>query len=205
MPRLALASGNPHKVRELKVLLAPMGWDLVPLDSVSGYIAPEETGTTFSANAVLKARALANHLGIPALADDSGLEVDALGGAPGVYSARYCGHHGDDLANNQKLLVALSQTPDEGRTARYRCAIAVALPMGACTVVEGACEGRILRTFRGKGGFGYDPLFELPDGSGRTMAEIGMEEKNNFSHRSRALEEVVPALRALLAAAADDQ
>lgn len=187
MPRiLVLATRNPGKLREMQAILAPLGFDL---RSVAGFPAVpeiEETGETFEANARLKALAVARATGEWALADDSGIEVDALGGRPGVRSARYAGEPGSDAANNQKLLEELKGTPPVQRTARYRAVIAVADPARILCTAEGACEGRIQDEPRGTGGFGYDPHFLLPE-LGLTMAELPAEEKNRISHRGKAL------------------
>ncbi|MFO1489584.1 MAG: RdgB/HAM1 family non-canonical purine NTP pyrophosphatase [Kiritimatiellia bacterium] len=185
--RIIIASGNPHKIKEIQSLLFRAGVEwLTPADA-PGAPEPEETGATFAENAAIKARALAAHAGCPALADDSGLEVDALDGAPGVRSARYAGRHGDDAANNRLLLEKLRG--GRNRRARFRCALALAAPDGTILATAGgACEGTIATEARGASGFGYDPLF-IPDGHTRTFAELGAEVKNRLSHRARALEE----------------
>lgn len=191
MSDLMLATGNPGKVRELRDLLAlhldltsaalltPRDWP-APLPDVA------ETGATFAENARLKAEALAAATGLPALADDSGLCVDALGGAPGLYSARWAGAGASDADRNTKLLLALADVPPERRTAHFICAIALALPSGRTVLAEGVCAGLILDTPCGADGFGYDPLFLLP-AVGRTMAELTAEEKNRLSHRALAI------------------
>jgi XTP/dITP diphosphohydrolase len=193
--KLVLATGNPGKLREFRALLA--GLAFAPLAQADlGIEPPEETGTSFLANALLKARHAAQAGGIPAIADDSGLEVDALGGAPGVYSARYAGPGADDAANNTKLLAALENIPASQRTARYRCALAYIDPATQCELTaEGVWEGIILDAPRGAGGFGYDPYFWLPDLQ-LTAAELDPREKNQRSHRGLALR----ALRQQLAA-----
>lgn len=198
-PTLVLATTNPGKIREFHRLLTAAGLPLqiIGLDAV-GLTAPPETGTTFAANAILKARNAATLSGLPALADDSGLAVDALDGAPGVYSARYAGEDADDEANRQLLIAALAAVPEAARTGRFVCAIALARPDGAVAVVEAACEGHLLTTPRGTNGFGYDPLFALPD-RGVTMAELSMDEKNAISHRAQAVARAVPMLRRLFA------
>lgn len=181
--KLLVATRNQGKILELRRMLGEH--ELVGL----GDDAPEveETGETFEANAVLKARAYAAHTGLPTLADDSGLEVDALGGAPGVHSARYAGVHGDDEANNDKLIEALSDVPDADRGGRFVCALAFVDPSdGTTNVVRGVIEGSLLRAPRGEGGFGYDPLF-LPLGETRTTAEMPASEKNQISHRAKAV------------------
>ncbi|MEZ5564119.1 MAG: RdgB/HAM1 family non-canonical purine NTP pyrophosphatase [Gammaproteobacteria bacterium] len=194
MAELVLASSNAGKLRELQHLLGS-AW-CVRLQTEFGIQSIEETGTTFVANALLKARHAARIAGLPALADDSGLEVDALGGAPGVHSARYAGPAADDEANNRKLLAALIGVPAVRRTARYRCALIWVDPddHGSMLTAEGAWEGVILDQPRGTGGFGYDPLF-LDPVSGLSAAELDPEAKNRRSHRGQALRR----LQALLA------
>ncbi len=196
---IVLATANPGKIREFARLLAEGGLPLrtLGLDEV-GLEAPPETGATFAANAILKARHAASHSGLPALADDSGLEVDALGGAPGVRSARYAGEPADEAANRRRLIAALADVPEAARGGRFRCAIAIALPNGTVEVVEAACEGTVLTTPRGAGGFGYDPLF-LVAGQGATLAEMSLAEKNAISHRARATALALPLLRRMLA------
>ena len=190
--RLAFASGNRHKVAEIAAMLAPRGWEVVPLT-----LTVDEDAPTFAGNAEKKARAAQAQSGLPSLADDSGLEVDALDGAPGVRSARWAGAHGDDAANNAKLLAELDGVPAARRTARFRCALVFLDGDGARVVAEGACEGRIGESARGDGGFGYDPLFLVDgDAAGRTMAELSPDEKNRISHRARALEALLRALDA---------
>jgi XTP/dITP diphosphohydrolase len=202
---LVVATTNPGKVRELRALLSDLPVWLVGMDEV-GLSAPAETGATFAANAILKARHAADASGLLALADDSGLEVDGLGGAPGVHSARYAGDGAGDEANRRRLIRALRDLPPAARTGRFRCAIAIAqpAPTGAgageatVTVVEGTCEGLLQTEPRGDRGFGYDPLFLLPE-RGLTMAELPDAEKNVVSHRARALALALPVLRRLLA------
>jgi XTP/dITP diphosphohydrolase len=190
--RLCFASGNKHKVAEIAAMLRPRGWEVEPL-----VLTVEEDAPTFAGNAEKKARAALAQSGLPSLADDSGLEVDALDGAPGVLSARYAGEPCDDGANNRKLLGALAGVPDERRTARFRCALVFVGGDGTRLVAEGTCEGRIGHAPRGTGGFGYDPLFLIEgDARGRTMAELASDEKNRISHRARALEALARALAA---------
>ncbi len=186
VPELVLASGNAGKVREFQALLGG-SWRVRP-QSEFGVTPVEETGATFLANALLKARHAAGIAGLPALADDSGLEVDALGGAPGVHSARYAGEGSSDAANNARLLAALEGVPDARRTARYRCVLVWIRGPDDDTplVAEGAWEGRILSAPRGLGGFGYDPLF-LDPVPGLTAAELAPAAKNARSHRGLAL------------------
>ncbi len=184
--KLLIATRNPHKLEEIREI-----FDLPGLDIVSALDYPEipdvvEDGETLEANAVKKAVTLALATGLHALADDTGLEVDALHGAPGVYSARYAGEHADYAANNRKLLAALNET--DNRNAQFRCVIALAEPDGRAQYVEGVCRGAIARAPRGENGFGYDPLF-VPEGHERTFAELASAEKHRLSHRGRALTE----------------
>ncbi len=185
MPKLVLASKNKGKLRELQELLRGTGWETVSLAMFPAMPPVVEDGATFAENAVKKAQATSAFTGEWALADDSGLEVDALNGAPGVYSARFAGEHGDDAANNRRLLRELAGVPFAERTARFRCVMALASPMGRVWTTEGTCEGRIGFEPRGENGFGYDPLFVLA--SGQTMAELPETEKNRISHRARAM------------------
>lgn len=188
--KLVLASSNQGKLAELRYILEPLGWQLTPQSEFNVSDA-DETGLSFIENAILKARHAAKLAGLPALADDSGLEVDALNGAPGIYSSRYAGEHGDDAANNAKLLSALAGIPDEQRTARFRCVIAVVKHAAdpAPMIAQGVWEGRILHEVRGQQGFGYDPLFWL-DAVNKSSAELNKEEKNRISHRAKALAEL---------------
>jgi XTP/dITP diphosphohydrolase len=188
--KIAFASGNAHKVAEIAALLGPHDFEVAPLR-----LTVDEDAPTFAGNAEKKARAALAATGLPSLADDSGLEVDALDGAPGVRSARYAGDGHDDAANNRKLLAALAEVPDERRTARFRCALCFAAPDGSVLVREGTCEGAIARAPRGTGGFGYDPLF-LVAGTPFTMAELSADEKNRVSHRARAMALMAEALAA---------
>jgi len=193
-PRVVLASGNAGKLREFSELLGPSGFELVR-QSEFGITPPPETGTTFLENALIKARNAAQLSGLPAIADDSGIEVDALGGAPGVFSARFEGEDASDEANLAKLLAALEGLPPEKRTARYRCVIVfVDSALDARPLVgEGAWEGRIIAARRGTGGFGYDPSF-VPVGETRTVAEMPAAEKNLQSHRGQAMREFLAQL-----------
>lgn len=194
--RVVVASRNRHKLREIGVLLADAGlaWDLVSVDAVAPQCALVEDEPSFEGNALSKARQAAAASGLPALADDSGIEVDALHGDPGVYSARWSGEPCDDARNNQKMLRELAGVATEKRTARYRCAAAFVEPARGLELVRtGACEGRLLESARGAGGFGYDPLFFI-ESLGRTMAEIPLEEKNRLSHRAAAFRQLARAL-----------
>ena len=199
--KLLIATRNRHKFHEIQAILAGHG---VTCHDLRDYPeAPEvvEDGDTFEANAIKKAVTLARVLGVWTLADDSGLEVEALKGAPGVWSARYAGEPCDDAANNRKLLGALAMASD--RRARFRCAIALSDPNGNARTVSGACPGRILAAARGGGGFGYDPLF-VPDGHERTFAELDSATKNRISHRARALQAAVAAWAGLLEGGPDE-
>lgn len=191
--RVVLASNNAGKLRELADLLSDAGIELVAQGDL-GINAAAETAPTFIENALIKARQAAGEAGLPAIADDSGLEVDALSGAPGVYSARFAGEPSDDAANNAKLLEQLKDVPAAERRARFRAVLVYlrAVDDPAPIIAEGIWEGRIAVEPRGDGGFGYDPLFELPDG--RTSAELPAAEKGRLSHRGQAL----AALRAKL-------
>lgn len=194
MGRIVLATGNAGKLRELAELLAVRGLEAVP-QARFGIEPPAEDGTTFVANALLKARHAARLSGLPAIADDSGLEVDALGGAPGVRSARWAGEGCSDEDNNRRLLAELALVPAGSRGARYRCAMVFVRHADdpAPVVCEAAWEGSIGTAPRGGGGFGYDPLFEVA-GTGQTAAELSAESKNRTSHRGRALRALVAAL-----------
>ncbi len=183
--RLVLATRNRGKVNELAELLSPLGVEVLSLDNFPGVPEVEEDGDTFKANALKKALTVSLHTGEIALADDSGLEVDYLGGAPGVHSARFAGAGRDDMENNEKLLRLMKNVPPEKRTARFKCVVALTTPGGRTYTTEGACEGIIGSAPRGDGGFGYDPLFVVPE-FGRTFAELDMETKNRISHRGRA-------------------
>ncbi|MCA1808976.1 MAG: XTP/dITP diphosphatase [Lentisphaerae bacterium] len=182
--KLILATRNHHKLREIRKMLDLAELELVSLDHYADVPEVVEDGATFAANAVKKAVTVALYLQVWAMADDSGLEVDALAGAPGVQSARYAGTHGDDAANNRKLLQDL--TGAVSRTARFRCVVALASPQGRAQIVDGVCEGIILEDCRGTGGFGYDPLFS-PQGQTLAFAEMSGELKNSISHRAKAM------------------
>jgi XTP/dITP diphosphohydrolase len=184
---LLLGTHNPGKVREITRILADTGWSLCSLQEFPNVEAAEENGDTYSENAVAKARAYAAATDLWTLADDSGLEVAALGGAPGVVSARYAGDHASDADRRQLLLSELAKTSDKNRRARFVSAVAIANEKGAVlNVAEGICEGTIILAPRGSGGFGYDPLF-MPDGYDQTFAELSEEIKNRISHRAGAL------------------
>jgi XTP/dITP diphosphohydrolase len=202
---VVLATRNAGKVEELRRIVADAGLDveLVGADAFASLPDVAETGTTFAANALLKARAVAAYTGLPAIADDSGLCVDALNGMPGILSARWAGRHGADDENLDLLLAQLDEVPDERRGAHFFCAAAVAMPPGRhgepgeVRVVEGQVDGSLLRARRGTGGFGYDPIF-LPYGSARTTAEMPAAEKDAISHRGQAFRGLAPVLAELL-------
>jgi XTP/dITP diphosphohydrolase len=192
--RVLLATKNPGKVRELARILAPWGLEL---EGVS-YDPGPETGATFAENALAKAREGVAHTGLPTVADDSGLTADALNGMPGIFSARWAGRHGDDVANLELLLGQLADVPDERRGAAFVCAAAYALPDGRSEVVLGEMRGTIIRAPRGTNGFGYDPVF-VPDGHDVTSAELDPDEKDALSHRGQAFRALAPLLAAALA------
>jgi XTP/dITP diphosphohydrolase len=197
--RLVLATANPHKVIELSRILAASHVDvaLASLTEFPGAPAVAETGATFAENALLKAHAIAQFTGLPAVADDSGLCVDALNGMPGVLSARWSGKHGDDAANLQLLLAQIADVPDDRRGAQFVCAATLAVPDGREQVSEGRVTGQLIREPRGSNGFGYDPIF-VPDSADITTAEMDPADKDRISHRGKALRGLVPAIAALL-------
>lgn len=193
--QVVFASSNVGKTREVAAQLSGLGIELLPQSQFD--IQPvEETGLSFVENAILKARHASRISGLPAIADDSGIEVDALQGAPGVHSARYSGADADDAANNAQLLQALDSVPDSKRTARYQCVMVYLRHASDPTPIisQGHWEGRILRQPRGEGGFGYDPLFWLPEQQ-CTVAELDLAQKNRISHRGRALKQLLNTLR----------
>ncbi|MEV4012945.1 RdgB/HAM1 family non-canonical purine NTP pyrophosphatase [Nonomuraea angiospora] len=193
--RIVLATRNAGKIAELRRILS--GFDIVGLEEFPSIGDVAETGVTFEENALLKAHAVAKGSGLPAVADDSGLCVDVLGGMPGVFSARWSGRHGDDQANLDLLLAQVSDVPADKLTAHFACAAALALPSGESRVVEGALQGHLISARRGSNGFGYDPIF-VPDGEERTTAELSPEEKDAISHRGRAFRALAPLVRDLL-------
>jgi len=199
--RLVLATRNAHKVTELQAILAEAGLgpdlELVGADAYPEIPDVKETGVTFAENALLKARALADATGLPAVADDSGLCVDVLGGAPGIFSARWAGRHGDDVANLDLLLAQLSDIDTPHRGAHFACAAALALPDGTVRVTEGRLTGTLRHTPAGSGGFGYDPILQ-PDTDTRTCAELSPEEKNAISHRGKAFRALAPQIAELI-------
>ncbi len=185
MPRLLLATGNRHKQEELKNLLSGIPYELVIPSELGIDEEVEESGSTLEENAVIKAKAFAARSGILSLADDSGLEVDALNGAPGVFSSRYAGENATDADRVSFLLSKLKGVPAEKRQAKFRCVIAIATPHGKIELCNGECKGVIALNSSGKAGFGYDPVFYLPE-LGKTMAELPPSKKNSLSHRARA-------------------
>lgn len=192
--QVVLATHNAHKVGELREILAPQ----LPGIEVLGYDGPEpvENGVTFTENALIKARAAAAHTGLPAIADDSGIRVDVLGGSPGIFSARWAGPARDDGENLRLLLWQLSDLADEHRAGNFTCVAALALPDGREDAVTGVWQGRVLREPSGAGGFGYDPIFQ-PSGYEGSAADLSREEKNRVSHRARAFAQLVPLLTRL--------
>ncbi|GAA0667613.1 RdgB/HAM1 family non-canonical purine NTP pyrophosphatase [Kitasatospora atroaurantiaca] len=197
--RLVLATRNQHKIAELRAILGDAGLDveLVGADAYPEIPDVPETGVTFAENALLKAHALARATGLPAVADDSGLCVDVLNGAPGIFSARWAGKHGDDRANLELLLAQLSDIAESHRGAHFACAAALALPNGTERVVEGRLLGTLRTAPSGNGGFGYDPILQ-PLGEARTCAELTPAEKNAISHRGQAFRALAPVVRELL-------
>ena len=181
--KIVLATHNAGKIREFQKAFSEIGWDAVPVAEIADVSEPEETGTTFEENALLKARYYAKAVNYPVLSDDSG-----------IIAARYAGVHGNDEANNRKLVEDLKPYKGEDRKGRYLCVVALAWPDGKEMTAEGTCEGIIRDFYQGKGGFGYDPLFYLPS-YGKTMAELPMEEKNKISHRGRALRALLEKLK----------
>ena len=199
MTRVLLATRNAKKLEELRRILEAegvSGVEVIGLSDVPGFPEAPETGATFEENALLKAREAVRYTGLPSVADDSGIAVDALNGMPGVLSARWSGRHGDDLANLELVLAQTGDTPDERMGAAFVCAAALVVPGGEETIVRGEWRGRLVRKPRGTNGFGYDPIF-VPEGGTRTSAELDPAEKDAVSHRGRALRALLPALRAL--------
>jgi XTP/dITP diphosphohydrolase len=194
--RYLLATRNTKKLEELRRILSDV--NVVGLDDVPSYVEVPETGLTFADNALLKAREGVRHTGLPTIADDSGIAVDALNGMPGVFSARWSGKHGDDRANLELLLAQVGDVPDEHRGAAFVCAAALVLPDGREIVTHGEHRGRLIRAPRGEGGFGYDPMF-LADGQTRTNAELTPEEKDAISHRGKAFRELATRLKDVVA------
>lgn len=189
MKQLIIATQNKGKAKDFEALFGPLGYSVLTLRDIDDQLDIEETGTTFEENAILKAEGTAAALGIPVIADDSGLEIDALGGEPGVYSARYAGGEKSDEANIDKVLAKLDGVPSEKRTARFRCVLAIAAPGRETMTFSGSCEGIILEERKGTNGFGYDPVFFVPQ-KGVSMAELTAEQKGAISHRGAAISEL---------------
>ncbi|MDY5404568.1 MAG: RdgB/HAM1 family non-canonical purine NTP pyrophosphatase [Trueperella sp.] len=195
---MILATRNAHKVTEVRAILAPLLPEGFVLAAVPESLPePVEDGASFAENAIIKATQVARELGVPAIADDSGLCVDIMGGAPGIFSARWSGHHGDDAANLDLLLAQLADVKPEQRGARFVCAAALAMPDGSVVVEEGQMRGSLRYERAGEGGFGYDPIFEA-EGYGVTNAELPPQEKNAISHRARALAALAPHIAKIL-------
>lgn len=203
MPKLLIATNNPGKVREYEELLADLPFEITFPAQEGVVLEVDESGETFEENARLKALAYAQSSGLITLADDSGLEVDALNGAPGVHSARYGGPGASDVDRYRKLLGALADVPPRERSARFRCVVAVAWPDGAVQTANGTCEGEIGHEPRGDHGFGYDPVFVVAGHGGQTMAELAPEVKNRISHRAQAVQAAWPILARLVESALD--
>lgn len=192
--KVVLASNNANKLREMKAILAPLGWEILSQREAGIHVEPDENGATFEENSHIKAQAVMEAAELPAIADDSGVEVDALGGAPGVHSARYGGDAcEDDQARNLLLMKNMEGVPDGQRTARFVSVITMVYPDGRTVAARGELEGEILREEVGDGGFGYDPLFYIPS-EGCTMAELTAQRKNEISHRAVALRNFVKKL-----------
>lgn len=196
MLEIVIASKNDGKIREIVDILDSSDFKFYTYKDFQNWPDVDEVGSTFYENALLKARALVELLGKPAVADDSGLEVDALHGEPGIYSARYAGEHGDNEKNNEKLLRELEGVEEEKRTARFRCVAVLMTPDGSVISAEGTFEGKIGFEPRGERGFGYDPIF-IPEGETRTVAEMPLSEKNKVSHRARAFHQLKEKLTEL--------
>lgn len=193
---VVVATGNAHKVTEIEAILAPVmpGTSFYALGELGDFPEPVENGDSFTENAIIKAQAACEQMGLPAVADDSGLVVDALSGEPGIMSARWAGAHGDDARNNAKLMREMEGVADEDRTARFHSSVVLIYPDGSVLTGEGDCEGMIGREPKGENGFGYDPLFWPAETPGRTMAELEPAEKNAISHRGYALADLARQL-----------
>lgn len=193
---VVVATGNAHKVTEIEAILAPVmpGTSFYALGELGDFPEPVENGDSFTENAIIKAQAACEQTGLPAVADDSGLVVDALSGEPGIMSARWAGVHGDDARNNAKLMCEMEGVADEDRTARFHSSVVLIYPDGSVLTGEGDCEGMIGREPKGENGFGYDPLFWPAETPGRTMAELEPAEKNAISHRGYALADLARQL-----------
>lgn len=197
MKKIIIATKNKGKAKDFEALFGPLGYEVLTLHDVAEEMDVEETGTTFEENALLKATALASHLQTIVIADDSGLEIDALDGRPGIYSARYAGEEKSDEANIDKVLEELRDVKESERTARFVCSIAVASPSREPFTVRGTCEGVIAHERKGSNGFGYDPIFFVPS-QNKMMAELSAEEKGAISHRGNAIKQLASNLSELL-------
>ncbi|TWT08366.1 XTP/dITP diphosphatase [Planococcus sp. CPCC 101016] len=197
MKRIVIATQNKGKAKDFETMLSPLGYEVLTLLDVAQDMDVEETGVTFEENAILKAETVSKELGIPVISDDSGLEIDALNGEPGVYSARYAGADKSDEANMNKVLDKLDGVPNSERTARFRCVLAVAAPGQKTETFSGSCEGMILHERRGDRGFGYDPIFFVP-AQDKAMAELEPHEKAAISHRGNALRQLNKSMPAWL-------
>lgn len=196
MKEIIIATKNKGKAKDFEQLLEPMGYKVLTLHDVAPHMDVEETGETFEANAILKAEAIAQELQATVIADDSGLEIDALDGEPGVYSARYSGDERNDESNIDKVLQKMVQVPNSEKTARFRCVLALASPGKETILFEGTCEGLITDERKGENGFGYDPIFYVP-ALDKTMAEMQPSEKASVSHRGNAIRELGKAMPGL--------
>lgn len=195
--KVVAATDNKHKIKEIEAVTSRFGMKILTKNEVGvGELKIEETGLSFEENSKLKAKAISSAAGLAAIADDSGLEVDFLNGAPGIYSARFSGENATDDENNCKLLELLTNVPDNRRTAKFVSVITLIFTNSQSITVRGECSGQILRELRGKNGFGYDPLF-MPDGFDRSFAELGAKEKNSISHRAAALKKLEAVLKTL--------
>ena len=195
---ICAATGNPGKLKELRRILEAQGHAVKSQKELGITLEPEETGATFEENALIKAKAICQASGLPTVADDSGLEVDALNGEPGVYTARYCGRHGDDEANNDKLLANLEGLPKEERKAKFVSAVCLYLPDGRSLTTRGECPGWIGFERRGTNGFGYDPIFNVEQYDDRSYAQLTTREKDAISHRGKALAQLEQQLNGFL-------
>lgn len=204
MKKVLIATNNKGKAKDFEALFKPFGIEVLTLNDIEQDIDVEETGVTFEENAILKAETVSKLLGVMVISDDSGLEIDKLNGAPGVYSARYAGSLKSDEANIEKVLTELQGVPETERTARFRCVLAVAGPNQKTVTFSGSCEGKILTGKRGTNGFGYDPIFYLPQ-MDRAMAELSPEEKGQISHRGAALQQLKEHLPQLMDSFGDSQ
>jgi XTP/dITP diphosphohydrolase len=194
MKKILIATANLNKAKEIINILPPLDIEFLTLKDFPAIVMPAETGKTLEGNAILKSKSASKQSGLITLADDSGLEVDFLGGVPGVYSARYAGTHCSYADNNRKLLTELKNVPPEKRTAQFICVMAVSFPNGKTITEKGILKGHIITESRGTNGFGYDPLF-VPEGSNKTLAELSAAEKNQISHRFLAVQKIIPHLK----------